>query len=66
VKNHTTARKGKRVNIILKDGTTFVDKLVEKKSTYYEFEREGRIPIDKIRSFSINKNGNPNHKAHTK
>ena len=62
MKNHTTVRKGKRVNIILKNGETIVDKLVEEKSQYYEFERVGRIQKDTIRSFSINKNGNPQHK----
>ena len=37
---HTTARKGKRINVILKNGRQFVDKLVEIKSKYYEFEKE--------------------------
>ncbi len=56
---HTTARKGKRIHVILHNGRTFTDKLVEQKSKYYEFEKEGRVSVDSIRSFSISKqNGN--------
>ena len=50
---HTTAHLGKRVFIILKTGERFVDKLVEMKSKYYEFEERGRIYHYEIRSFSI-------------
>lgn len=52
---HTTARKGKRINVILKSGRRFVDKLIERKSKYYVFEREGRVFCDDIRSFSISR-----------
>lgn len=57
---HTTARKGKRINVILKNGSQFTDKLKETKSKYYEFEGEGRILRDDIRSFSINRQKNNN------
>lgn len=50
---HTTAHLGKRVFIILKTGERFVDKLVEMKSQYYEFEERGCIYRYEIRSFSI-------------
>lgn len=52
---HTTARMGKRIHVILHDGSQFTDKLKEIKSKYYEFERQGRILRERIRSFSINK-----------
>jgi len=51
--NHTTARKGKRIHVILVNGRAFIDKLVANKSQHYEFEREGRIAKESIRSFSI-------------
>lgn len=52
---HTTARKGKRIHVVLKSGRNFVDKLMESKSKYYEFQREGRVVRDDIRSFSISR-----------
>ncbi|MDO8566917.1 MAG: hypothetical protein Q7R58_02055 [bacterium] len=55
---HTTARRGKRIHVILKNGRQFTDKLKEIKSKYYEFEREGRVMRDDIRSFSINHQNN--------
>lgn len=56
---HTTAHKGKRIHVILKSGRTFIDKLVENKSQHYEFENEGRVAKNDIRSFSIARQ-NPN------
>ncbi len=53
--NHTTAKLGKRIHVILKNGDYFVDKLLGMRSKYYEFENEGRILKDDIRSFSYNK-----------
>lgn len=50
---HTTARKGKRIKVILHNGTTFVDKLVEDKSRYYLFQHQGAVMKRNIRSFSI-------------
>jgi len=52
---HTSAKKGKRVFIILRDGTRIVDKFLDHKSGYVLLEKHGRLPIDTIRSFSINK-----------
>jgi hypothetical protein len=55
MKGHTTARVGKRINVVLKHGGRFVDKLKEDKSQYFVFERQGRVPKEHIRSFSINR-----------
>ncbi len=52
--NHTTAKTRKRIHVILKDGTYFVDKLLGIRSKYFEFENKGRIFKDDIRSFSYN------------
>lgn len=57
MKGHTTARKGKRINIILFDGRKFIDKLLDDKSRYYVFEREGKVIKRDIRSFSIMRGG---------
>jgi hypothetical protein len=54
--NHTTARKGKRIKVIMHSGREFTDKLKEIKSKYYEFEKEGRVMREDIRSFSISRN----------
>ncbi len=53
MRGHTTARIGKRVNVIMNSGRRFVDKLVEDKSRYFVFEREGKVNKIEIRSFSI-------------
>jgi len=58
---HTTARKGKRINVILNNGRAFVDKLVEDKSQHYVFEKEGRVAKSDIRSFSIYRQKNQKH-----
>lgn len=58
---HTTARKGKRINVILNDGRTFVDKLVENKSQHYIFEKEGRVAKSDIRSFAIYRQKDKSH-----
>ncbi len=58
---HTTARKGKRIHVILNNGRSFVDKLVENKSTHYVFEREGRVAKNDIRSFSIYRQKEASH-----
>lgn len=45
-------QKGKKVFVIKTDGVTFVDKLVERRQRYYEFEVHGRIGTQSIRSLS--------------
>lgn len=52
---HTTARIGKRIHVILKNGEVFTDKLTALKGRYYEFEQRGRIVRRAIRSFAIAK-----------
>jgi hypothetical protein len=52
---HTSVKKGKRVFIILRDGTKLVDKFLDHKSGHVILEKHGRIAIDQIRALSINK-----------
>jgi hypothetical protein len=52
---HSSTYKGKRVRIKLKDGTVFVDKFLDSKSSYIFFEEKGRIAKKDIVNFSINK-----------
>ena len=58
--NHTTAKLGKRIHVILKNGDYFVDKLLEMRSKYYVFQSKGKISKDNIRSFSYNQPKNQN------
>lgn len=52
---HTSCRKGKRIRCVLKNGTVFIDKFVDKKANYVIFETEGKIEIGNIKNFSIYK-----------
>ena len=52
---HSTYRKGQKVFVILKDGSSFVDKFVQKKSGTIHFEERGRVPIKDIRAATIYK-----------
>jgi len=52
---HTSTNKGKRVLVILRDGTKFVDKFMDKKGGFIYFEEHDRVRIDEVRAFTINK-----------
>lgn len=52
---HTTARRGKRIRLRLKSGEIVIDKLVERKSSFYVFEALGKVQASEIVSFSIAK-----------
>ena len=52
---HSTYRKGQKVFVILKNGSSFVDKFVQKKSGTIQFEERGRVPIKDIRAATIYK-----------
>lgn len=53
---HTTAKKGKRVIVIMHDNSSFIDRYVESKSNKISFEEHGLIEKNKIRSMAIYKN----------
>jgi hypothetical protein len=53
---HSSTYKGKRVYVILRDGTEFVDKFVDKKGRFVYFETHGRVRIQELRVFTIYKN----------
>jgi hypothetical protein len=52
---HTSTFKGKTVHIILRDGTTVVDKFLDKKSGTIILENYGKLPVSQVRSFSPRK-----------
>lgn len=58
---HTTVYKGKRVRVVLRNGTTFVDKFVERTSKYVKMEQHPHLEPHDIRSFTINKNKTIQH-----
>ena len=49
---HTKFAKGRRLHIILKDGTQRIDRYIDRHSKHVEFEQSGRIPISAIRSLT--------------
>jgi len=59
---HTSTYKGKKVYIVLKNGTKFVDKFVDKKSGYVITEKNGKIKKSTMKTMTIFKNQN-NKKA---
>ena len=50
---HTSTYKGKRILIILKDGTKIVDKFKDKKTHFIVTEENGKIPIKKVKAMTI-------------
>lgn len=61
---HTSTYQGKRVLVVMKDGTRFVDKFIGKKSTKVEFDNH-LIDRGSIKSFTIYK-PHPAFKSQTK
>jgi hypothetical protein len=53
---HSSTYKGKRVYVILRDGTEFVDKFIDKKGRFVYFETHGRVRTSELRVFTIYKN----------
>jgi hypothetical protein len=50
---HTATARGRRVHIILRDGTKIVDRFVERtKNKWIVLARHGRVHVRDIRSFS--------------
>jgi len=50
---HTSTYKGKRILLILKDGTKLIGKFKEKKSGAVFTEEHGRIPTSQIKAMTI-------------
>lgn len=50
---HTSARKGKRVIVTLKDGTRFVDKFVERTGKGVVLEKHGLVLGRELRAMTI-------------
>jgi hypothetical protein len=52
---HSTFKPGVKVRLIMRDGTTYVDKFVDKKSGCMIMEKLGRISLNRIRATAIYK-----------
>lgn len=50
---HTACHRGKRVKIILKDGTQIIDYFQERTDKFVILRRLGRLGKDQIRAFMI-------------
>lgn len=50
---HTSAYRGKRVHVVLKNGQSFVDKFVEKTGRYVRFRNVGKVIRGDIKAFTI-------------
>ena len=50
---HSSTYKNKRVYVVLKDGTSFVDKFKDSKSGFIFLEDAGRIKKSKVRTMTI-------------
>lgn len=55
---HLSVQKGKKVQVHMKDGTSFIDKFKEKKGAFVILEGTGKIHARNISTLSIYK---PNH-----
>ncbi len=53
---HSSTYKGKRVYIVLKDGTSFVDKFVDSKSGYIHLQEKDKVKKVDIRTMTIYRN----------
>ncbi|MAH81107.1 MAG: hypothetical protein CMP39_05475 [Rickettsiales bacterium] len=50
---HSSTYKNKKVYVVLKDGTSFVDKFIDKKSGYIFLEKTGKHAKNKVRTMTI-------------
>lgn len=59
---HSSTRKGKTIYVVLRDGTRFIDKFVEKKGAWVLFENH-KVHMKDLRSFGINRSNNDNKRV---
>jgi hypothetical protein len=50
VNGHTSFKLKRRIFVVLRNGRSFVDRLLEQHSKYYRFETEGRVQRAEIRT----------------
>jgi hypothetical protein len=53
---HTSFPKGKKILIIMKDGTQLTDRYIARHSKHVEFAKIGRIKVTDIRSLTYIRN----------
>lgn len=49
---HTGTRRGKKVRVVLRDGTVIIDHFIERNDKYIFLRQRGRIIKQNIKSFS--------------
>lgn len=52
---HTSCQRGKRVRLILKDGSQIISKFLQKKGNTHIMLESGTYPVTSVRAFSIYK-----------
>jgi len=52
---HTAAPRGKRVRVMLRNGTELIDKFIDRTDRHIILENHGKVEKSQIRSFSIYK-----------
>lgn len=50
---HTCCRRGKRVSVVLRDGSRLLDRFVERTGKFVVLEEAGRVQAGLIRVFKI-------------
>ena len=50
---HTSAKRGKKIYLTLRNGEKHVVKFVERTGKFVVFEKLGKVRVDEIRAFSI-------------
>jgi hypothetical protein len=54
---HTATHRGKRVKIVLRDGTEIVDRFIDRTDKWVVLKENGRVNKSDIRAFIVIKNG---------
>jgi hypothetical protein len=57
VVKHSACARGKRVLIVLRDGTRLEDKFLERGRGWILLERAGRVSLETVRAFTILRGG---------
>lgn len=55
---HSSVRKGKRVVVLLRDGTRILDRFVERTDRWIVLEKHGRIAKEDLRSLILDRGAN--------
>ncbi len=54
---HTATHRGKRVKVVLRDGTEIIDRFIDRTDKWVVLKENGRVNKSDIRAFIVIKNG---------